>query len=248
MQTLVLVWDLPTRVFHALFGAAVLATCAIAFLGDDDSSAFPYHGMIGLTCWVMVAWRLLWGVIGSRYARFGSFLYGPGAVFKYVRHAITGGGERHVGHNPGSSYAIFAFFGLMLALAVSGYLMATGTRGIKDIHEVLAYVMLGLIGAHLLGVIMHTIRWRENIAASMLHGRKNISEDAGIRSARPIAALGLMALASATLGVLVFRYDPGTRTTSVPGLSQSLKLGDAPYREADLEEFTDEGASQDEDR
>lgn len=225
-----LIWDLPTRLFHWLFAGGVSTAAAIAFLSEDDSEVFPYHAMIGMTCTLMVCMRLVWGLVGTRYARFGTFMFGPGKVLEYFKGALVGGGERHLGHNPGSAYAIFGFFALMLALGVTGTMMGLRVKGVKDIHEVLAWSMLALIGAHVLGVVFHTLRWRENIAASMVHGRKQADVAAGIASARPIVAVAFLVVAGTAFGLLAKNYDPATRTTTIPMLNKSLKLGDVPER------------------
>lgn len=193
----VLVWDLPTRLFHWLFAAGFLAAAFIAMALDDDGPLFPYHAIIGLTLAAMVLLRVVWGLVGTRYARFGSFLFGPRSVIEHAIGALTGKGPRHVGHNPGSAYAILAMLAMMLGLAATGYLMARGNESVKELHEVLAYAMLAVVGVHVLGVVIHTIRRRENVAAAMIHGRKTAEADAGIRSPQPAAAAVFLLISGA---------------------------------------------------
>ncbi len=230
-----LVWDLPTRLFHWLFAGGFIAAAVIALGLGEDSPLFPYHGIIGLALGLMLVLRVAWGFVGSRHARFGSFAYGPGAVAGYLKGVVTGRGGgtwggvggRYAGHNPGSAYAIFAMLALMLGLAVTGVMLGRGNEGVKDVHEVLVYAMIAVVGAHVLGVILHTLRRRENLTAGMVHGRKDVPESEGIRSSRPLAAAVFLLITGAWTAALVNAYDPATRSTTAPLLGVGLQLGEA---------------------
>ncbi|GJQ29183.1 MAG: hypothetical protein HBSAPP03_10670 [Phycisphaerae bacterium] len=226
-MTRTLIWDLPVRIFHGLLVAGLGSAGVIALALDDDSALFPYHALIGLTLALLVALRIVWGFVGTRYARFGSFWFSPRAVVAYMKGASRGGGTRHLGHNPASAYVILLMLLLVAALAVTGVLLGRGYEGVKDIHEVCAYALAAAAGVHVLGVALHTIRYRENITASMVHGRKQADPGAGIPSARPMAAVVLVLLAGAWAWALVSRYDAPTRTVTIPVLGVSLRLGDA---------------------
>lgn len=222
-----LIWDLPTRLFHWLFAAGFLAAAFIALVIGEHGALFPYHAIIGLTLAVMVLLRIVWGVVGSRYARFRSFIVGPAKVLAYTAGIATGRGERHIGHNPGSAYAILTMLVLMLALAATGLTMAQGNESAEEIHEFLAYAMLAVIAAHVLGVVIHTIRHRENITASMVHGRKTADETDGIRSAHPVVAGVFLLMSGAWAAGLLANYDPARQATTLPLLGTSIQIGDA---------------------
>lgn len=224
-----LIWDIPTRLFHWLLAAGFTVAAVIGFLVDDESPLFPYHAMIGLAIALMVCLRVVWGVVGSRHARFSSFAHGPAAVVRYLKAVLLGGGERHVGHNPGSAYAIFAMLLLILGLAATGIMLGRGVESVKEVHEVLAYVMLGIVAAHVLGVLLHTLRHRENIVASMFHGRKDADPSAGIPSSHPAAAAVFLIVAGAWSVGLVRNFDPATQTTKLPVLGASLQIGEAEH-------------------
>jgi cytochrome b len=119
-MTRVLIWDLPTRLFHWLLSGGFTAAAAISLILGEDSPLFPYHAIIGLTIALMVCLRVIWGIIGTRYARFGTFIFGPGAVVEYMKGTLLGGGKRYIGHNPGSAIAIFALLALALGDALGG--------------------------------------------------------------------------------------------------------------------------------
>ncbi len=230
----VLVWDLPTRLFHWAFAGGFIAAAVIALGLGDDSPIFPYHSIIGLTIALLIVLRIFWGLIGSRYARFGSFLFAPSEVLAYTRGVLSRRGPKHTGHNPGSSYAIFAMLAIMTGLAITGIMMARGNESVEELHEILAYSMLAVVGVHIMGVIVHTVQHRENITASMIHGRKNTEgTDAGIRSAHPILAVAMVVLTGAWVTGLVSNYDANSQTTKLPLLGVSLTLGEGEGGESD---------------
>ncbi|MEZ6193837.1 MAG: cytochrome b/b6 domain-containing protein, partial [Phycisphaerales bacterium] len=122
----ILVYDLPVRLFHWLLAIGFLSAFAIAQFADEHGGLFPYHMIIGLVLGLMLILRIVWGLIGSRNARFGSFLFGPSDVIAYFKGVLVGGGRRYAGHNPGSSYAIFAMLAVTLMVVISGLLISIG--------------------------------------------------------------------------------------------------------------------------
>jgi cytochrome b len=226
-----LIWDLPTRVFHWLLTAGFIAAASLALLNDGKDALFPYHAIIGLALALMVALRIIWGLIGTRYARFASFAFAPRAVTTYLKEAFTGGGTRHLGHNPGSAYAIFAMLVLVAGITITGIMLGRGNGSIKDVHEVLAYAMMAAVGVHVLGVIFHTVRHRENIILSMFSGKKECDPTQAIASARPLTAVVFLALLTAWTFALVKNYDATARTTVLPLLNTSLQVGENEKQE-----------------
>lgn len=222
----VLVWDLPTRLFHWLLAGGFVAAAVIALLLGEHSRFFPYHGIIGLTIALLVCLRLVWGVIGTRYARFGTFVYGPRAVVDYIKGALLGGGKRYIGHNPGSAVAIWALLILVLAMAVTGFMLGRGNEDVKDVHEVLSYITVGVAVVHVLGVALHTIRHRENLTASMIHGKKHAEPSEAIGSAKPIVAVTLLVIVGGWAVGLVRNFSPATQNTRLPMIGTVLQLGE----------------------
>lgn len=219
----ILVWDLPTRLFHWLFAAAVLGALVIALCTDDDKSFFQVHMLLGLVAGFMVLLRLVWGGAGSRYARFGSFLFGPKVLVDYLVGVFRRTRDRHIGHNPGSAYAIHAMLLLSLGLASSGLLMASW-KDIEDLHEIFAYAMLMIVGAHLAGIILHTLRHRENIALSMLHGCKQGEGTEGISSSHPLVGAFFLALTIGCTAILFNGHDAQTGQIFLFG--QTFRIGE----------------------
>ena len=221
----VLIWDLPVRLFHWLLVGGILLAFAIAQFGSKRGTLFPYHAMIGIVLGAMLVLRLLWGVVGTRHARFGSFLFGPAAVGQYFKGVVTGNAVRHVGHNPGSSWVIFLIYAGVAAIVGSGLMMSGGKEAFKEIHEAAVYTLLAVAAVHVAGVILHTVRQRENITLGMITGRKHADEQAAIPSAAPMAAMLGLAIMVILVGALLRNYDPANRRTALPLLGSSISLG-----------------------
>jgi len=236
----ILVWDAPTRVFHWLLTGTMLAALSIALAADDDSAVFQLHMLFGLIAAFVVILRLLWGIVGSRYARFGSFLFGPKALLGYLHAALRGRSERYAGHNPGAAYAVYAMLLLTLGLGASGLLMPSG-EAFEEVHEIMAYLMIAVIVVHLIGLVWHTVRERENIALSMIDGRKAGDPSQAIGSSRPLAGVVFLALSAAWALGIFSGYDARAGQLRLPVLGQTLRLGEhegegASHRERERED------------
>jgi cytochrome b len=222
----IMVWDVPTRLLHWVLTLTVLGALGLALLTGTRSPLFRIHMILGLVATFAVVLRVVWGFAGSRYARFSSFLVGPGALVEYLKGAFRRTNERrHVGHNPGAAYATFAMFGLTLALGVTGLLLATGNELVEEVHEPLALAFLALIAAHILGIVWHTIRHKDNIARSMVDGEKTGEPAEGIPSAHSIAGLAMLALTVAWAASLWSGYDAAAKQITLPLGGPTIHLG-----------------------
>lgn len=189
--TRILVWDLPTRVFHWLFAS----TFAGAFLTAESERYRDLHVLLGYTFGGLLLFRLVWGFAGTRYARFASFLRGPQAVFRYLRSLPTGRPEHHAGHNPAGAWAILALLGLGLVTAGAGLALQfdLGGHALEEFHEGAANTMLALVVIHLAGVAVSSFIHRENLARAMVTGRKEGSPAEAIPGSRRWVAAVLLA-------------------------------------------------------
>ena len=113
----VLVWDAPVRVFHWL----MVASFAGAYLTAESERWRLAHVTLGYTMAGLVLFRILWGLVGTRHARFSSFVRGPRAIKSYLVALLRGRPEHHVGHNPAGALAILLLLGLTLAITASGW-------------------------------------------------------------------------------------------------------------------------------
>ena len=112
MSQRMLVWDVPTRVFHWL----LVVSFAGAFLTAESERYRDIHVVLGYTLLGLIAFRLVWGFVGTRYARFRSFLFKPGEIAAYAVSLLKARPGHHVGHNPAGSVAVFA---LLVVVGVS---------------------------------------------------------------------------------------------------------------------------------
>lgn len=221
----ILVWDIPVRLFHWILAGSFLAAFAISNLSDDESPIFAVHMLLGAIAAFMVILRFIWGFVGTRWARFSSFKAGPKELFAYLRGAFTGNERRYTGHNPGSSIAAILMFVFILGLAVTGIMMGRGAD-VKEVHELFAWGMIATVAAHLAGIAFYTLRNRENIALSMVDGRKVAEPSGAIATARPMVGLTFLVLTALWTMGLVNGYDSTTGQATIPLTGQTLQLGE----------------------
>ncbi len=164
------VWDILVRLFHWSFAGSF----ALAWVTAESERFRDVHVIAGYTMLGLVAFRILWGFIGPRHARFSDFVRGPGAVWRYLRSLATPRPEHHVGHNPAGALAIVLLLGLALAAIASGWAAYNDLGGewLEEAHEVLAGAMLAVVGVHVAGVAFSSWLHGENLVAAMLTGRK----------------------------------------------------------------------------
>lgn len=175
------VWDLPVRVFHWTLAGAFTG----AYLLAESERQRQIHVMFGYTVLGLVAFRLLWGFVGTRWARFSSFLYSPRSAVGYVQDLARGRAAEYTGHNPAGSYAIWAILGLAVATGITGWmnLNEIGGEAVEEIHELFANGWLVVVGVHIAGVIASSFAHRQNLARSMVTGYKETSSPGAVDSA-----------------------------------------------------------------
>lgn len=238
-----LVYDLPTRIFHWLFAGLFTVAFVIAKTVDDESSIFGYHSLAGILILFLIAFRILWGLFGTRHARFSGFALSPKDLVQYFQDILAGSKRRWAGHNPASSWAAITMMALAVGTGLSGYLMASGTNTelFEDLHELLANGLLLTIGLHIVGVILHSFRHRDAIGLSMIDGRKSgVANDLTIASSHRFVGVALMASAAALSIHLLKNYDRTTMTLNF--LGATLQLGES---EGDESGGEDEGMNGD---
>jgi len=189
----ILVWDAPVRVFHWLMALSFVG----AYLTSEGERWRLLHVSLGYTMVGLVVFRILWGLMGTRYARFSTFVRGPKAAAAYLVGLWRGRPEHFTGHNPAGALAIVALLGLTLAVGASGWAIYNDIGGdwLEDVHEAVANLMLGVVGVHMAGVLLGSWLHRENLVGAMVTGRKLGTPAEAIRSAwRGVATLMLLAV------------------------------------------------------
>src|SRR3954464_9578218 len=142
-------------------------------LGPAGAALSLVHVILGYTAVGLVLFRIIWGFVGSRYARFASFAFAPGTAIRYLR-TMRNSHEHYVGHNPAGSYVIYAILLIGLLTGVTGY-MSLGEQvgeSLEEVHELFANVWLSLVILHVAGVIVASFLHRENLVCSMITGYK----------------------------------------------------------------------------
>ena len=211
----ILVWDLPTRLFHWLFALSF----AVAWITGDSDTYRDLHVFMGYLMLGLLGFRLVWGLIGSRYARFRAFLFSPGEALRYLVSSLTRKAPRHIGHNPAGAWAVYLMLALGLVVGISGILVLggeeqqgiasgitlyAGGEALKELHEGLAAVMLALVIVHLAGVAAESWLHQENLSKAMLTGRKQGAATEAISSPHFLLGVVLILLVAA-FGVWFFQ-------------------------------------------
>lgn len=209
MNDKVKVWDMPVRVFHWMLALSFAGAYALS----ESERLRNVHVMLGYTVLGLLAFRLAWGFVGTRYARFRSFAYSPLAAIRHLRDEMKGRAARYVGHNPAGSWAIFGLLVLGAATGVTGYLTFNeiGGEAFEEAHELLANAWLLLVVVHVIAVVLSSVVHRENLVRSMITGNKpGTLDEAAPRTARVLG----VTLAAAVLGFWTWSLS-GFDTTGV---------------------------------
>ncbi|UUZ72470.1 cytochrome b/b6 domain-containing protein [Polaromonas sp. P1(28)-8] len=178
------VWDLPTRLFHW-----VLVVCVIgqAITGTIGGNAMLWHFRLGYAVLALLLFRIIWGLVGGRWSRFGAFIYTPQSVINYLKG--QGQPAHSVGHSPIGAGSVFAMLGFLLMQVGSGLLRDDEiafagplTRFVSNATVSLAtsyhknigkWVLLALVLLHLLAIIFY-LRRKNKLVSAMLHGDKEL--------------------------------------------------------------------------
>jgi cytochrome b len=230
-----LVYDLTTRIFHWLFAGLFVTAFVIAKTIDDDSPVYSYHMLAGLLLSFSVVLRLVWGFVGTKYARFSSFALHPRDLANYFKGIVSGSKRRWAGHNPASSWAALVMMGFALGLGLTGYLMARGQKEqFEDVHELLANGFLIIVLFHVAGVLLHALRHKDGIALAMLDGQKTeLASKDSISGSRPLMALLFVALIASFSMYLLKNFD--SKNQSLQLFGNALQLGEAEAGEEGVE-------------
>jgi cytochrome b len=206
----VLVWDWPLRVFHWLLATSITVSFATHYLGIEW---FEWHRRAGYVALVLVAFRLVWGLVGPRHSRFSSFLRGPRAVLDYVRGRAP---RPAAGHNPVGAISVVAFLVVVGAQAATGlfandeianagpfygWITQETSNRVTGWHELGSNLLLGLIALHLLAIAWYDIVRRAGLVRTMWTGRRAAAD--GIESSRGALALVIVAVLVIALALAV---------------------------------------------
>ncbi len=181
----ILVWDLPTRLFHWLLATLVIVSFVT---GKTGGLWMQYHMWSGCAIFGLLLFRLTWGVVGGRHARFSNFVRGPGAVVRYGRTMLQRGTPRHLGHNPLGGWSVLAMLIALLIQATTGlfanddiftegplypWIDKATSDWLTRIHNLNQHTILLLVSVHVMAVLFYLIIKHENLIMPMVTGRKH---------------------------------------------------------------------------
>jgi len=212
--TKVKVWDAPVRLFHWLL-VLLLVFQYVTF----KASYMTWHMYGGYTILALLLFRIAWGFLGSSTARFGDFLYGPGAIIGYIRTLPKREAAKFAGHNPLGGLSVLLMLAAVLAQAVTGLfanddvllegpLMQLITKETSDwitsIHRYNFYVILAIAGVHVAAVLYYLFYKSENLVKAMFTGYKMLpAGHPAVRLAGIGLALVVLAVAAAVVWFVV---------------------------------------------
>jgi len=180
------VWDPLVRVFHW----SLVLFFSVAYLTEDEFLSL--HVWSGYTVAMLVGFRLLWGVIGTRYARFTSFVRPPSAIINYIRGMLGFRVPHYLGHNPAAGAMVIALLMSLLLISVTGMsIIAAEGQGplagtffaqldaewMEEIHEFFANLTLLLVLLHVAGVVFSSFLEGQNLPKAMVTGNKQYRDD-----------------------------------------------------------------------
>lgn len=179
------VWDRFVRVFHWTLVASFAASYWTSQSGMQNT-----HMALGYLVVALIVARIVWGFVGTTYARFGNFVYAPRTVLGYLKAIASGRPPRYVGHNPAGGAMVIALLGALLLATVAGFIVMMVIEfeqplpGLmvhlsdaqahfwRELHETTVDVLLVMIALHVAGVIIASLQHRENLVRAMITGVK----------------------------------------------------------------------------
>jgi cytochrome b len=219
-----LVWDWPLRLWHWLFAIAVLGAWVTGQWGGFDWR--QWHFWFGQAAIGLLIFRLVWGIVGPRHARFGSFVTGPKRLLGYLKTLPRRDTTQTPGHNPLGAIAVLVILTILTVQASSGLFISDDilyegpwymavdedTADLAStIHHRLAWPVGVVIGLHLLAILFYRLYKHQRLTRAMITGRKTadqVPETAAIKSSRSLLALVLIVIVATFTWWLLVQAPP----------------------------------------
>lgn len=209
-----LIWDLPIRIVHWLLTVLIFGSWYTVSVAGNMKA----HMLIGQVILCLLVFRVVWGFVGTRYAKFSSFVFGPRTIVAYARTILSRSGGGYAGHNPLGFLAVFAML-LLIGIQVTTGLFATdgdfyegplnhlvsGSTGrdITDIHYLNFDVLAIMIGIHIVAIFFYLLYKRENLISPMFTGAKTGDALEAIGGSKLGLAIGVLIASAAGVYLLV---------------------------------------------
>jgi cytochrome b len=204
-----LVWDLPVRLFHWLLVLSMIASYVTAKIGFET---MQIHMYLGYWTTGLIVFRVLWGFVGPKHARFSSFLRGPVGIWRYARALGAGTMIESAGHNPLGGLSV------ILLLALVAFQVGTGLFATDDIvwtgpyngavsgewaqrltawHHMNFNFILAAVALHLMAIAFYFLVKKQNLIGAMVHGKKPVPANDAITKSEIVKAIIVIAIAAA---------------------------------------------------
>lgn len=213
------VWDLPTRLFHWVLALCVVGSFVTGLIGGN---ALVWHMRLGYTIFTLLAFRILWGVVGGRWSRFASFVYTPGSLLRYLRRRSRPDEHHEVGHSPLGALSVFALLAILAAQVGTGLFADDEIATTGPLNRFVAsatglaltawhkgwgqWTIVALVLLHVAAIGWYRLGRGVDLVRPMLSGDKALAADvpasADGAGTRVLAAL-LLALCAAGVGWIV---------------------------------------------
>lgn len=216
-----LVWDLPLRLFHWLLALTVLGLWIAA-----ENDYMQYHFYLGYFMIGLIIFRVIWGFVGPRHARFSSFFPTPAGILDYTKKLFGGGAVQTVGHNPLGSLMVFVML-ILFAVQTGSGLFATddiiwsgpynpAVSGdtadfLTTVHHTNFNIILAAIALHILAVALYAILKKQNLVRPMVTGKKSaavVPEGEAIQGAGIVKTIIVIAISAALVYWLLSAAPP----------------------------------------
>jgi cytochrome b len=185
----VLIWDFPIRVFHWL----LVVSFAGAWLTSEGEAWQMIHYAFGYNAVALVLFRIFWGLVGTRYARFSQFIKGPAETMHHLKSLLAGKQHLGPGHNPAGALAMISLMVLVLLIGLTGYWSIKEFLGdfMSGAHESISNFALVVVVIHIVAAIMMSFIQKENLVRAMVTGNKLGSPEQAIRYPMYFVGIGL---------------------------------------------------------
>ncbi len=219
-----LVWDLPVRLFHWLLVLCICGSYATAKAGFNWTK---FHFWIGYTTLGLVAFRIIWGFVGPRNARFTTFVAGPSRVMAYLRTLLKRDSPVTTGHNPLGGMVVILMLLMLGAQATTGLFLIDNTEvwtapyypvvsaataaTLGKFHHLNFDVLFWVICLHVLAIIFYKVYKRQNLVLPMITGSRPaqlVPSQQAIESSQLLKALIIAALCAGAVYWLITSAPP----------------------------------------
>jgi cytochrome b len=208
-----LIWDIPTRIFHW----AIAITLGYSWYSMDVEYNLDHHFLSGFIALGLILFRIIWGIVGSRYARYGSFVYKPSEFFAYLKGFFKRDGGKYAGHNPMGALSVFALLIVILVQTGTGmfaddeyyyfaplndYVSGSTAGRITEFHGTNAKIMLGIVILHIVAILFYRLYKKEKLVLAMITGKK--PDENNIYEAIPGSRLPAAIILALTVFAIVY--------------------------------------------